>query len=115
MMSFSVSELEIEAAAWQLIQLRRDLHKIHHKNNELSSSAVVDEYYKPSDEVLSTAIDEEEEEEDDEYGQLMMKTSRKRKFRTVTSIYSLTKPLMMASINAKSKKKRCLYVAEQIN
>ncbi|KAJ4716981.1 hypothetical protein OWV82_011921 [Melia azedarach] len=92
MMSVSVSaEMEIEAAAWQLIQLRRDVHKIHHKNNELSPSAIVDEYYKPTDEVLSTAIDEEEE---DEYGQLMIKTSRKRKFRTVDSIYRLTKPLI---------------------
>ncbi|XP_015389935.2 uncharacterized protein LOC107178828 [Citrus sinensis] len=103
MMTFS--ELEIEAAR-QLIQLCMDLDldlqkktsncKLQERRHEsdadddLSSCTVVDEG------LMSTMVDDDHE--------CSMKSRKKRRFRSIDSIYSLTNPLPVAGSSAKKKK-----------
>lgn len=114
-MSLSLSELEIQAARQLMLLCRDDLNRIHHHemnkkmiNNKLRERSIkrdgeaeAGDDYKPSEAVLSTMIDEDD---DEEYGSCLnlMKT-RKRRFRSVDSIYSLTKPLMVPNYKKNNK------------
>lgn len=106
--TMSLSELEIEAARQLMLLCRDDLNRTHHHENIVSKKAnnkLIErsiksdgeeedgDDYKPSEAVLSTMIDEND---DEEYGScLNLMKVRKRRFRSVDSIYSLTKPLLM--------------------
>ncbi|KAK9214529.1 hypothetical protein WN944_006522 [Citrus x changshan-huyou] len=116
-MSSSLSELEIEAARQLMLLCRDDLNRIHHHENTVNKKMINNKLrersikrdgeaeagddYKPSEAVLSTMIDEDD---DEEYGSCLnlMKT-RKRRFRSVDSIYSLTKPLMVPNYKKNNK------------
>lgn len=116
-MSLSLSDLEIEAARQLMLLCRDDLNRIHHHENTVNKKLINNKLrersitrdgeaeagddYKPSEAVLSTMIDEDD---DEEYGSCLnlMKT-RKRRFRSVDSIYSLTKPLMVPNYKKNNK------------
>lgn len=97
-MSFSAMEIE---AVRQLVKLWK------YKNNNVNKNVVRDMMMRKQEQeeedqrkrVLATMIEEEEEEEE------CLKT-KKRRFRSIDSIYRITKPLAVVSnYNAKKRKR----------
>ncbi|KAL5857179.1 hypothetical protein ACOSQ3_004637 [Xanthoceras sorbifolium] len=122
MMMKNFSELEIEVAR-QLIQLCKELR--HNRNHDSTKKTKHEEQeqittgedkddggFKASNkEALTTMMiedeDEEEEEEGEYYENVLMRSRRKRRFRSVELIYRSTKPLvkLVVSDNVRNKKK----------
>lgn len=101
-MSFSAMEIE---AVRQLVKLWK------YKNNNVNINVVRDMMMRKQEQeeedqrkrVLATMIEEEEDEEEEE--EECLKT-KKRRFRSIDSIYRITKPLAVVSnYNAKKRKR----------